>query len=200
MGGEKQSLLIRDWQPIQPPYSETDSLGILMSCALYAFVNVELTHTHALQTQWHCTNARTHRGTCSSGPAQWSHGHKAQHNERSVAHSSVKWSSSSGQMFVSFAFSGRWPLNVGRLPFAVISLSFKIQNQIWNLVSFDFCFFSQLIRFAFSPFSESLLCSDGYMNFLMVVLQQLCLSSLNLTLIGYRAFLLIGFLENKIGS
>lgn len=42
MGGEEQSLLIRDWQPIPSSYSQTDSSGILMSCALYAFVNAEL--------------------------------------------------------------------------------------------------------------------------------------------------------------
>lgn len=44
VGGEEQSLLIRDWQPIPSSYSATDSSGILMSCALYAFVSTEL-HT-----------------------------------------------------------------------------------------------------------------------------------------------------------
>lgn len=44
VGGEEQSLLIRDWQPIPSSYSEKDSAGILMSCALYAFVNGKL-HT-----------------------------------------------------------------------------------------------------------------------------------------------------------
>lgn len=41
-GGEEQSLLIRDWQPIPSSYSQTDSQRILMSCALCAFVNTEL--------------------------------------------------------------------------------------------------------------------------------------------------------------
>lgn len=42
VGGEEQSLLIRDWQPIPSSYSQTDGLRILMSCALYTFVNAEL--------------------------------------------------------------------------------------------------------------------------------------------------------------
>lgn len=42
VGGEEQSLLIRDWQPIPSSYSQTDSSRILMSCVLYAFVNAEL--------------------------------------------------------------------------------------------------------------------------------------------------------------
>ncbi len=41
VGGEEQSLLIRDWQPIPSPYSQTDSSGIQMSCVLFAFVNAE---------------------------------------------------------------------------------------------------------------------------------------------------------------
>lgn len=52
------------------------------------------------------------------------------------------------------------------------------------------------IYFEFPHFSLP----SGNINDLIAVLQQLCFSSLNLNLIGYRAFPLIGLLENKIGS
>lgn len=42
--------------------------------------------------------------------------------------------------------------------------------------------------------------SDGYTNVLMATLRQLWFSSQNLNLMGYKAFPLIGLLENKIGS
>lgn len=54
--------------------------------------------------------------------------------------------------------------------------------------------------FFFNIFSFPTPCPDGNMNDSVAVLQHLCFSSLNLNLIGYRAFPLIGFLENKIGS
>lgn len=68
VGGEEQSLLIRHWQPIPSPYSQTDSLGILMSCALYAFVNTKL-HTACKDNN----TAWIHREDWTDDPAQWLH-------------------------------------------------------------------------------------------------------------------------------
>lgn len=176
VGGEEQSLLIRDWQPIPSSYSQTDGPGILMSCALYTFVNAELCAACK-----HNNTTPLQEYTGGIGPltllmlklAQW---------EISWLFGCKMANRPPAQISFFLAFGAGWPPECYH-EFTWVDLWVKLL----------------LIR---DVLNYPSLCSDGdgYMNVLMAVLQQLCLSSPDLTLIGYRAFPLIGLLENKIGS
>lgn len=169
-GGEEQSLLIRDWQPIPSSYSQTHSSGILMSCALYAFVNAKLHAANTITLQRYKNTQRE----LGRWPCLVLIRCKPGHNERSAGYSGVKWPPPPpAQIFIFVAFGAGWPPDCLH---KVITFTFlgchlhvdKLSEVSSSNIFFAFSHFIPPLSPFFVPFP---LYFDGYMNVLMAVPQ-----------------------------